>query len=75
MPIIEVDGLMKTFRLREREAGLAGSLRSFVAPQYRTRDAVKCISFSLEPGEVLAFIVASASGVDASIADGGLEWR
>ena len=37
MSIIEVDGLAKTFKIRERGAGLAGSLRSFVAPQYRTR--------------------------------------
>jgi ABC-2 type transport system ATP-binding protein len=67
MPIIEVDGLMKTFRLREREAGLAGSLRSFVAPQYRTRDAVKRISFSLEPGEVLAFIGPNGAGKSTTI--------
>lgn len=67
MPIIEVDGLMKTFRLREREAGFAGSLRSFVAPQYRTRDAVKRISFSLEPGEVLAFIGPNGAGKSTTI--------
>ena len=41
MPIIEVERLAKTFRTRERAAGLAGSLRSFVAPQYREREAVK----------------------------------
>jgi ABC-2 type transport system ATP-binding protein len=32
MSIIEVERLAKTFRTRERAAGLAGSLRSFVAP-------------------------------------------
>ena len=56
MSIIEVNSLAKTFKTRERAAGLAGSLRSFVAPQYRQREAVKPISFSLERGEVLAFI-------------------
>lgn len=54
MSIIEVEGLAKTFRTRERGAGLASSLRSFVAPKYRKREAVKPISFSLEQGEVLA---------------------
>src|SRR3989440_3486903 len=56
MPIIEVERLAKTFRTRDRAAGLTGSLRSFVAPQYREREAVKQISFSLEAGEILAFI-------------------
>ena len=67
MSIIEVDGLGKTFKLRERDAGLAGSLRSFVAPRYRERDAVKRISFSLEPGEVLAFIGPNGAGKSTTI--------
>ncbi|HLX40246.1 MAG TPA: ATP-binding cassette domain-containing protein [Ktedonobacteraceae bacterium] len=67
MPIIEVDGLAKTFKVRERGAGLANSLHSFVAPQYRTREAVKPISFSLEPGEVLAFIGPNGAGKSTTI--------
>ncbi|MHB8600345.1 MAG: ABC transporter ATP-binding protein [Ktedonobacteraceae bacterium] len=67
MSIIEVDGLAKTFKIRERGAGLANSLHSFVAPQYRTREAVKPISFSLEPGEVLAFIGPNGAGKSTTI--------
>ena len=67
MPIIEVERLAKTFRTRERAAGLAGSLRSFVAPQYREREAVKQISFSLEPGEILAFIGPNGVGKSTTI--------
>ncbi|HAG97478.1 MAG TPA: ABC transporter, partial [Ktedonobacter sp.] len=67
MPIIEVAGLEKTFKTREREAGLAGSLHSFVAPRYRERKAVKHISFSLEPGEVLAFIGPNGAGKSTTI--------
>ncbi len=67
MPIIEVDGLAKTFRSRERATGLASSIRSFVAPQYREREAVKRISFALEPGEVLAFIGPNGAGKSTSI--------
>ncbi|MDQ2714805.1 MAG: ATP-binding cassette domain-containing protein [Chloroflexota bacterium] len=67
MSIIEVEGLGKTFRTRERAAGLVGSLSSFVAPRYREREAVKQISFSLEPGEVLAFIGPNGAGKSTTI--------
>ncbi len=67
MSIIEVEALAKTFRTRERAAGLAGSLRSFVAPRYREREAVKPISFSLEPGELLAFIGPNGAGKSTTI--------
>jgi ABC-2 type transport system ATP-binding protein len=67
MAIIEVEGLAKTFRSREREAGLANSLRSFVAPRYREREAVKEIGFVLEAGEVLAFIGPNGAGKSTTI--------
>src|SRR5579863_5152797 len=67
MTIIEVNGLTKTFRTRERAAGLASSLRSFVAPQYREREAVKPVCFVLEKGEVLAFIGPNGAGKSTTI--------
>lgn len=67
MPIIEVEGLEKTFKTRDREAGLASSLRSFIAPHYRERQAVKHINFSLEAGEVLAFIGPNGAGKSTTI--------
>ena len=67
MSIIEVTGLAKTFRSRERSAGLASSLRSFVAPRYREREAVREISFALDSGEVLAFIGPNGAGKSTTI--------
>ena len=67
MSIIEVEHLAKTFKTREREAGLTGSLRSFIAPRYREREAVKSINFSLAAGEVLAFIGPNGAGKSTTI--------
>ncbi len=67
MSIIEVEGLTKTFKTRERASGLRGSLSSFVAPKYRERQAVKPTSFSLEAGEVLAFIGPNGAGKSTTI--------
>lgn len=67
MPIIQVEGLTKTFRTRERAAGLKGSLSSFIAPKYREREAVKPTSFSLDAGEVLAFIGPNGAGKSTTI--------
>lgn len=67
MSIVEVEHLAKTFRSRERASGIAESMRSFVRPRYRTREAVKDLSFALDAGEVLAFIGPNGAGKSTTI--------
>src|SRR5512135_2109908 len=67
MPIIDVHQLSKTFSLKRKEAGLRGSLKSIVRPDFQRVEAVKHVSFSLEPGELLAFIGPNGAGKSTTI--------
>ncbi|MBV7334437.1 ATP-binding cassette domain-containing protein [Chloroflexi bacterium TSY] len=67
MPAIQVDGLAKSFRVKQKAAGLSGSLRSLWKPETLDVTAVSNVSFSLEPGEMLAFIGPNGAGKSTTI--------
>ena len=56
MAIIEVKNLSKTFKVKLKEKGLKGSLKSMFKPKYKLVKAVKNVNFSVEKGEMIAFI-------------------
>ncbi len=59
---IQVEGLSKTYRVPEREAGLAASLRSLVSPVYQEVPAVREIGFTIAAGEVVGLIGPNGAG-------------
>ena len=67
MKIIEVNNLNKKFKIKEKEKGLKGSLKSIIKPQYKTVNAVNNISFEVEQGEILAFIGPNGAGKSTTI--------
>ena len=67
MAVITVKNLSKSFKVKEKEKGLKGSLKSFVKPKYKIVKAVKNISFSVEKGEMIAFIGPNGAGKSTSI--------
>ena len=67
MAIISVTILQKTFRTRRKAAGLGGSLRALARPEYATAEAVRGISFEMEPGELLGFIGPNGAGKSTTI--------
>lgn len=67
MSIIKVNQLCKDFRVKTKEAGLMGSLKSITSPNYREIKAVKNISFEVEKGEILAFIGPNGAGKSTTI--------
>ena len=67
MAIIEVNKLSKTFKVKIKEKGLKGSLKSMFKPKYKTIKAVKVISFEVEKGEIIAFIGPNGAGKSTTI--------
>ncbi len=64
---IEVKNLKKNFKVKLKEKGLIGSLKSIVKPKYKTVKAVKDISFTVEKGEIIAFIGPNGAGKSTTI--------
>jgi ABC-2 type transport system ATP-binding protein len=62
MPIIEADGLTKTYRVFQKKEGILGALRGLYRRDYKEVRAVEEVSFSIEPGEMVAFLGPNGAG-------------
>src|SRR5258708_20714116 len=62
MPIIEAHNLTKTYRVYQKKEGFLGALRGLVRRQYKEVQAVADVSFSIEPGEMVAFLGPNGAG-------------
>ncbi|MEL6382852.1 MAG: ATP-binding cassette domain-containing protein [Cyanobacteria bacterium J06626_18] len=62
MSIIDVQGLRKVYPVAVKEPGLKGTLRHFFRRTYRNIEAVRKVSFQIEPGEVVGFLGPNGAG-------------
>ena len=67
MSLIEVSGLNKVFRVRQRREGLGGALRSVVSPRYERKVAVRDVSFSIPSGQIVGYIGPTGAGKSTTV--------
>jgi ABC-2 type transport system ATP-binding protein len=60
--MIEVESLVKTYRVHEREAGFLASLRSVFNREFREVRAVDGISFQIPTGQIVGFLGPNGAG-------------
>lgn len=62
MPLIEIRQLVKTYRVYQKQEGLAAALRGLFRRQYRDVYAVRGIDLDVEQGEFVAFLGPNGAG-------------
>ncbi|WGT68408.1 ABC transporter ATP-binding protein [cyanobacterium endosymbiont of Epithemia clementina EcSB] len=62
MMSITVENLGKTYSIPIKKPGIKGTLSHFFNRTYRQVEAVKDISFTIEPGEIVGFLGANGAG-------------
>src|SRR6266478_248981 len=62
MPAIEVTGLTKTFRTYKKQPGFRGAVSGLLRRKYEQTVAVKDVSFTVEPGELVGFLGPNGAG-------------
>lgn len=62
-PALELKGLSKTYKVHERtEKGVMAAMRSLFRRQWRDVEAVKNLTFTVEPGEIVGFLGPNGAG-------------
>src|SRR5580698_1768014 len=62
MPLIEAERLTKTYRVVQKQEGVLGAVRGLFNRQYKQVKAVEDVSFTIESGEMVAFLGPNVAG-------------
>ncbi len=67
MSLIEVEHIVKTFRIPKAGKGLGGAVKSLFHREYEEKKAVDDISFTLEKGDMVGYIGPNGAGKSTTI--------
>ena len=62
MPVIEIRGLEKSYRVYQKKEGLLAAVKGLFHREYRDVQAVRGIDLDVEPGEFVAFLGPNGAG-------------
>jgi len=62
MPLLTATNLTKTYRVYQKKSGLAGAVKGLFRREHKEVKAVDDVSFSVEPGEMVAFLGPNGAG-------------
>jgi ABC-2 type transport system ATP-binding protein len=65
--IIQVQSLTKTYKVLERLPGWGGAIHNLFHPRYRQVEAVKQVSFGLQPGELVGYLGPNGAGKSTTL--------
>ena len=65
--VVEARELTKFFRVPDKEAGLAGSVKHLMTRRYRHKIAVDRVNLRIEPGEAVAYVGPNGAGKSTTI--------
>lgn len=67
MSLIEIEGLVKNYKILNRSEGFWGTLKDLFSNDYRIVNAVSNISMSIDEGEIVGFIGPNGAGKSTTI--------
>jgi viologen exporter family transport system ATP-binding protein len=62
MPVIEINGLSKSYRVYQKQEGLVAAVRGLFKREYRDVHAVRSIDLAVDQGEFVAFLGPNGAG-------------